>query len=141
MRALALVLLAAALPSAGWTCEGLKVETPWLREAPPGAGVLAAYMELHNAGDVPLRVRVGEAEDFHHAMLHETVITDGRASMRHVDALALAPGERASLAPGGMHVMLHGPRRGLRAGDHSPITLECQSGATIVTLPVRKATP
>lgn len=121
-------------------CDGLRIDSAWLREAPPGAGVLAAYMSLHNAGNAPMRVTIGDADDFHHAMLHETVVEDGRASMQHVDALLLAPGETATLDPGGLHVMLHGPVRQLRAGDVSRITLRCGTDATILPLPVRKAT-
>lgn len=136
MRTLLLAMALAAGPAAA--CEGLQADQGWLREAPPGARVMAGYLRLHNGGRNTVTVRIGEAPDFHHAMLHRTVIEGGRASMQHLDALSLAPGQTAVLEPGGMHLMLHGPRRILQAGDKSLVVLECGDGSLAVQLPVRR---
>jgi len=60
--------------------------------------------------------------------LHETRLEDGIARMRPVDVLALPSGERVTLAPGGLHLMLLDPARPLAAGGHATLRLQLDDG-------------
>lgn len=139
-------VFAAALVAASGTaqaCEGLQITKPWVREAPPMARTLVAYMQLQNRGDRDLSVTgMQAASGFDGSMLHGAEIVDGVSRMRHVDQLDLAPGETAELAPGGLHLMLFEPQQALREGDVVQLKIECAAGQTqLLDVPVRRSAP
>jgi len=132
-------LLASAAAGA---CDGLVVTDAWIREPPPGAGAVAAYMTLSNAGNAPLVIDAFSSPAFAHGMLHETRQEDGRVRMRHVASLPLAPGERVALAPGALHGMLMQPRGALpQAGERVEVVLGCGASELRVELPVARDAP
>lgn len=137
MRFLPLLTLLAAAPA--WACPGLQAEDAWIREAPPGAMMTAAYAKLRNAGDHLLRIDGAFGTDFGGAMLHRTVVENGMSRMVHGEPLELAPGARAALAPGGWHLMLMRPARPLKAGDRVPLSLKCGKQATELLFTVKAA--
>ena len=106
-------------------CPGLELTDGWIREAPPGATVMAAYARLSNAGKAPLQFEQASSPGFGAVELHRTVIENGLARMLHGQSLRLAPGESTLLEPGGWHLMLFRPVRPLKAGDTISITLGC----------------
>ncbi|HEX6928282.1 MAG TPA: copper chaperone PCu(A)C, partial [Gammaproteobacteria bacterium] len=111
-------LLLASVPVAAPAAGGvLRIENSWVREAPPGVDVLAAYGQFCNDGkETVTLVHVGSA-DFGAVEMHETVETDGAVSMRQMESAAVGPGACVTFAPGGRHFMLIGPKRLLQAGD------------------------
>jgi copper(I)-binding protein len=67
----------------------------------------AGYLTITNTGETADRLLAVEA-DFPRVMVHDTKVEDGLATMFHIDALDIAPGETVELAPGGKHVMFMG---------------------------------
>lgn len=132
----AVAFAAALLAPAAAACDGLKVSQAWIREPVPGVDVLAGYAELENAGRHALEVDGVEVAGFGHAMIHQTVVKDGVSRMRHA-TVALPPGGKASLEPGGLHIMLMQPARPLRAGDRLEGALLCGPARTAVTFTVK----
>jgi periplasmic copper chaperone A len=65
-------------------------------------------------------------------MLHETVVTDGIASMPHAMSIPVPAGQNVQLAPGGYHGMLMGLTKALKEGDSFPVTLTFQNAGEIV---------
>ncbi len=65
-------------------------------------------------------------------MLHETVVTDGVASMPHAMSIPVPAGQTVELAPGGYHGMLMGLTATLAEGDSFPVTLTFQNAGEIV---------
>lgn len=130
-----------ALAPAIWACDGLSVENAWVREAPPVARTLVAYMDLSNRGDAPVTVTgIRAASIFSGSMLHGTEVVDGVSRMRHVDELPLQPGDQARLEPGGLHLMLFKPSQPLRAGDQVELLIDCMDqDALRISVPVRRA--
>lgn len=123
-------------------CEGLSVADAWIREPPPGANAVALYMQLTNTGDAPLELDALSSPAFAHGMLHETRQEDGRVRMRHVASLPLAPGQRAMLAPGGLHGMLMQPQAALpRAGERVEILLGCGASTQRIEVLVAREAP
>jgi copper(I)-binding protein len=123
-----------ALPALAFTCSSaaasLEVQDAWVREAPPTASVLAAYMTIRNAGTTPAEITNITSPDFGHIEMHRTVVEHGIASMVPVGTLEIPPGEQITLEPGGTHLMLIDPRRTLRAGDTLPMTILDAAGQT-----------
>ena len=116
------------------------VRDAWVREAPPGASVLAAYFTLENPGSKADKLVAVLSPDFDKIEIHATEIRDGVARMVALDALPIPPQAVVKLAPGGYHLMLHQPRRALAAGMSIKLELRFESGAHLtVVAPVRRA--
>jgi len=116
------------------------VRDAWVREAPPGAAVLAAYFTLENTGTKEDKLVAVRCPDFDKIEIHATEIRAGVARMIALDALPIPPHAVVKLAPGGYHIMLHHPRRALAAGMSVKLELRFDSGAQLtVVVPVRRA--
>lgn len=138
-------LLLLPLLLAGFTaeaCEDLVIERAWIREAPPGARVMAGYAELRNEGASPLVIDAVESPGyFDHVMIHETQLAEGRARMLPRETLEILPGATVSLAPGGLHLMLMQPVSDLALGAEVPLTLRCGEAGTEARFQVGAAAP
>lgn len=120
--------------------SAIVVRDAWVREAPPGAAVLAAYFTLENPGPKEDKLVAVLCPDFGKVEIHATEIRAGVARMIARDALPIPPHAAVKLAPGGYHLMLHRPRRALTAGMSIKLELRFDSGARLtVTVPVRRA--
>lgn len=118
----------------------LTVTDAWIREAPPGAAMLAAYMTIHNAGDTDRILSAVDSDCFAHVMLHKSVIEDGMARMEHTDRIAVPAHGELKLEPGGYHLMMPAPDERLVEGDSAGFTLHFDGGDTLaVDVPVRRA--
>lgn len=128
----AAVLLFASIGTAQ-AAGRLSVTDAWIREAPPGATMLAGYAKLTNAGDAPISVLTVQSDAFRMASLHETIVEDGVSKMRELHRLELAPGETASLEPGGKHIMLMQPRSDVHAGQKVDVVFLLGDGTRVPT--------
>lgn len=116
------------------------VRDAWVREAPPGAAVLAAYFTLENPGPKEDKLVAVHCPDFDKVEIHATEIRAGVARMRALDVLPVPAQAQVRLAPGGYHLMLHRPRRALAAGMNLKLQLRFESGTQLtVVAPVRRA--
>lgn len=118
------------------------VEKAWIRAAPPGATVLAGYATLRNDCAKPL-VLVGiKGHDFMMAQVHETRLSNGASTMRHVKRTVLPARGLLRFAPGGYHFMLMHPRRKLPEGTVLHLELLLEDGRRIpLEMPVRRDAP
>lgn len=109
---------------------GLVVREAWIREAPPGASVLAGYLQLENRGSEALVLDALSSRDFGRIELHRTLVEQGLARMLPVGQLEIPAGESVILEPGGMHLMLFNPGRPLLAGDRVDFSIQLVNGAS-----------
>jgi copper(I)-binding protein len=124
-----------------WGGEGaaatLQVKDAWVREAPPGTQVLAAYMELKNKGAADVKIVGMTSPEFHRVELHETVQQDGVARMVARPDFNVPAKKSIHLKPGGHHVMLITPHKPpVRAGDKIALKLALDNGTTLDTVAV-----
>ena len=133
--AVALLALLAIAPAAA--CPGLMADDAWIREAPPGAAMTAAYARLRNLGEQPLKVDGAASPGFSSVMLHRTVVEKGVSKMRHGQPLEIPAGGSAALEPGGWHLMLMNPAQPLQAGDRVPLSLKCGAESAEFTFVVK----
>ena len=122
-------------------CPQLMIERGWVREPPPNTTTAAGYMTLYNAGSKPLTIDNISSSNFAHTMLHETKIKDSIAQMTMISSLTLAAGERKTLRPGGIHLMLMQSARAVHAGDKVPVIFECGDTSKSTALLVKKDLP
>lgn len=101
--------------------EIVRVSDAWARATILASRPGAAYLTIESAAeDRLLGVTTPVAG---HVMIH-AVEKDGDVShMKHIETLELPAGERITLAPGGMHLMLMGLQDKLGEGTTFPMTL------------------
>ena len=109
----------------------IEVERAWSRASigidRPGV----AYLTIRNTGiadDVLTGITTTVADM---PMLHETVVTDGIASMPHVMSVPVPAGGMIALEPGGFHAMLMGLNQTLEKGATFPVTLTFQNAGAV----------
>ncbi len=136
VRLLALLLMCLPLSV---IAGDLRPMSPWIREAPPTARVLAGFAMLHNESDRERRLVAVESDDFERVEMHRTLIENGMARMLPQASLMIPAQGMLRLAPGGLHLMLIGPRRALAEGDRVTLTLRFADGESLpVTFEVRR---
>jgi copper(I)-binding protein len=105
--------------------------------ATPAAKAGAVYFTIRNEGASADTLTGVETDVAAMAMLHEAVEENGVASMRHLEALEIAPKETLTLSPQKLHVMLTGLKAPLRQGEHISLTLTfAKAGPVKVDVPV-----
>ncbi|MCO5176470.1 MAG: copper chaperone PCu(A)C [Thermomicrobiales bacterium] len=88
----------------------------------------AIYLTLENTGDTDQQLVSVETDVADMAEIHETTDNAGTMQMRPVDGIDVPAGERIEMTPGGMHIMLMGLHKSLKAGDHIDVMLMFDSG-------------
>ena len=96
---------------------------PVAKTTPATAMTGAGYLAITNNGDTSDSLIAVEA-DFQRVMIHDTKVENDIASMFHIDAAEIAPGETITFAPGGKHIMFMGLGGDpFEAGETFPATL------------------
>ncbi len=124
--ALVLVLALPLLPARAEPA----VEDPWIREAPPGRDVTAAYLRIHNPDAEDLTLVAAASPAAGRVELHEHRREDGMMRMRQVERVVVPAGETVAFEPGGLHLMLFA-WDGSPAGSRVPLTLVTGTGETL----------
>ena len=104
----------------------IRLEKPWVRRAPVVAdqrGITAAYLIIRNHGTAPDTLLSATADAAESVEMHETRNVSGMMMMERVPKIAVAPGARVELKPGGYHLMLLGLKRSLGPGEIVTLTL------------------
>lgn len=135
-----LVLTVIALASFGLVAPAataqeveMTLEDAWVRAMPPSGRMTAAYMTIVNNSESAYGIIGARAEHAASAELHTTRSVDGVVHMEQLEGLAIAPGERVELRPGGTHLMLMGLTFMPVPGDTVELCLELLGGAEICT--------
>jgi len=104
MPARILIALTTLLLSVAAWADAVTVDNAWVRATAPGQKVAAAFMDLSAKSDLTLVAAESAASKV--VELHTMRMEDGVMVMRQVKEIALPKGEKVSLKPGGLHVML-----------------------------------
>lgn len=116
----------------------LVISVPFTRATPPGASVAGGYFTVVNKGSAPERLVGLTADISPRAEVHEMKMDKGMMTMRPVEGgLAIPPGGKLELKPGGYHVMFMGITRQLKAGETVKMVLTFEkAGQVAVEVPV-----
>jgi periplasmic copper chaperone A len=132
MRALAIMLLVIgfSLGAGGASAQagGLTVDNAWARATPGKSETGAAYVTIQSpTADRLVAAATPVAKK---AELHTMSMSGMVMKMRPIAGLDIPAGQRVSLAPGGMHIMLIGLTKPLQAGQSFPLTLTFEKAGT-----------
>ncbi|HDS0949978.1 TPA: copper chaperone PCu(A)C [Stenotrophomonas maltophilia] len=138
-----LMVCAGAASAAGAAPTCVTVQQGWARLPPnPAMPMTAGYGVIHNGCAKAVAITGASSTTFGDVSLHETTLVDGVSRMRAIERLPLAPGARAELKPGGLHLMLMQGTGALKEGQVVPLQLQLEGGGEAsATLTVRKAAP
>ena len=114
----------------------VEVDNAWARATPGKAENGAAYLTLVSpSGDRLTSVSTPDAQK---AELHNMTMEGGVMQMRPLAGVDLPAGQKVTLKPGGMHIMLVGLRQPLKQGDTFPLTLSFEkAGRKEVTVAIQ----
>ncbi len=130
LRALFAIALT-LVSSASGASDTLIISDAWVRATPPGKMMTAAYASLENVSKDVITITGVSAEVAGHTSLHETRIERDRSTMRPVAKLSIKAGERVSLKPGGLHIMLMKLSEPLTDGQSIDICLELENNDSL----------
>ena len=100
----------------------INVHQAWARTTAPGQDVGAVYLMIVSKKDTSLvSINTDIAE---HAQIHSMSMDNGIMKMRELESLPIPAGKMVSLSPGGIHLMLVGLKKPLKAGEKIALTLE-----------------
>lgn len=127
------VLLAVAAPSLAheFKVGSIEIGHPWSRPTPPSAPVASGYMKLTNMGAEVDRLTAISSPIAERAEIHRSLVTDGVASMRPVEALTVEPGATVDFEAEKLHVMFIAPDRQLKEGERFPATLVFEKAGAV----------
>jgi periplasmic copper chaperone A len=125
MKAIRIVLLIAGLVLGAGTASAqtgqIEVSNAWARATPGRSEVGAAYVTIQSptadrlvAASSPVAKKVE---------LHTMTMSGTVMKMRPVAVIDIPAGQPVALAPDGLHIMLEGLKKPLRAGQSFPLTL------------------
>ena len=103
--------------------------------SPVSGNPAAAYFDISNPGEQALTVSAVEIAGAGRTELHQSMEMDGKMMMEGMSGIDVAPEDRSSLAPGGMHVMAFDLDDTVTAGSTVEMTVIFASGETM-TVPV-----
>lgn len=131
-------LLLSALFLSTAHAQPLEVADAWVRQGPPTAQVLAAYMKLKNPGAQAVVISGASSPQFERVEMHRTAVVDGIARMQPQEHLTIPPAGEAVLQPGGLHLMLINAKQPLAEGAKVRIDLRLDAATHMaIEVPVR----
>lgn len=111
----------------------------WARAGAAEMGNGAAYMILRNSGDAADRLVKAESDVAGAVELHKSSMEGGMMKMAPVENIEVPAKGQAELKPGGLHVMLIGLKRELKAGEKIKLKLQFEkAGMQEIEAEVRK---
>ena len=110
---------------------GLMATGAWVRFAPATLKTHGGYLTISNHGEQPQELVGASSENYATVMVHLSQVVDGIATMQHLESVEIPAGGKAEFKPGGLHLMLMGPKKPLEKGGMVPIRLTFRSGATL----------
>ena len=119
------------ISSASGASNTLIISDAWVRATPHGKMMTAGYASLENVSKEVITITGVSAEAAGHTSLHETRIERDRSTMRPVARLSIEAGERVSLKPGGLHIMLMKLSEPLTDGQSIDICLELENNDSL----------
>jgi len=109
--------------------EGVMVEDPWIRAAPPNAPALAAFMVLNNRGSEVALTDVEAPASLGRVELHRTSKEDGMMKMVQQKDIPISAHGSTTLKPGSWHIMMIQPEKVPSVGEHIKLTLGFSDGS------------
>ena len=118
------------------------VKDGWVRLGPVAMPMMAGFGRIENPCPQPVAVVSARSPAFGDVSIHESRVVDGVNRMRELAELPVAAKSNATLAPGGLHLMLMRPSAPLKEGDKVAVIFRLKDGREVSgELTARKTAP
>ena len=118
----------------------IEITDAWIREAPPGASVMAGYMRIINTTENEIILQQASSPKFKAIEFHRSIENNGVYKMVPHLHLHIAANSTFELKPNDYHLMMFSPSNNLKEGDLVEIDLQFSGQKIISTsVPVKKA--
>lgn len=126
--------------SPGMAADALSFSQTMIPQAPPGAQVMAGFMQITNNSEQDIDIIAVSSPQFESVEMHLSKDIDGIARMLPQQKLSIKAGQQLVLKPGSYHLMLIKPLKALNDGDTVELTvsLSTQQNQTLL-VPVSKS--
>jgi copper(I)-binding protein len=112
----------------------LTITDLWTRATPPGAPAAGGFLTITNTGTEPDRLIAVSSPETAAGELHEMSMENDVMKMNAVaGGIEIPAGATVKLAPGGLHLMLIGPKGPLTEGGKFPVTITFEKAGKIDT--------
>jgi len=124
--------------AADYDVGSIHIAQPWSRATSKGAKSGAGYMTITNKGTTPDKVSCVSDDASAQCEIHSMTMEGGVMKMRPVEGgLEIKPGETATLAPSGFHIMFRDLKHPLEEGKTVKATLKFdKAGSVDVEYPI-----
>jgi periplasmic copper chaperone A len=107
-----------------WHVGDLVVSHAWTQETAAMADGTSVFLTIANQGEAPDRLLAASVDFAHGAVFQARVLgDDGAVRTATVPAIEIGAGERLTLQPGGIEILLTGLQRQYARGEHFHMTL------------------
>ena len=128
-----------ALFSLSHASSSLTIANPWIPETPPGARVMAGFMEIKNNSKENIDIIAVNSPAFKSVEMHLSKEANGVAKMLPQEKLSIPANGQLILKAGSYHLMLMKPLKQLQDGDHTQLSFNLSNGEVLkIDIPVRK---
>ncbi|MBN4075529.1 MAG: hypothetical protein COA71_06615 [SAR86 cluster bacterium] len=125
------------LPLVGIAQTNVRIDDAYSREMPSSASNMAVYLTIRNVGSHGVSLESISTDAAESAMIHRSTMDNGMMVMEHLAELYIPSRGNVRLEPGGLHIMLGGLKRPLRAGDLVRMNLSFSNGVVLrVDVPI-----
>lgn len=132
----------AACGAGGAQTQGLQIENGWASPTPGGVNASAGYLTIVNNSSVADRLISASSVRAASVDLHEMSMDGAIMRMRTISIVAITAHGRATLTPGGTHLMFNGVSTPFAEGERIPVQLTFEhAGAISAVLSVSRIAP
>ncbi len=134
-----LTMILVSLSSFTFAKDSITVNKAWVADAPPNSTMYAGYLTIKNSGSEEVELLTVSSPKFKKIEIHQTQIIRNIARMVEQDGLPIFENETTTFAPGGLHLMMIGPKSNMKIGDKIELTLKFENNLSkTVTAEVQK---
>ena len=122
-----------------YASQGIQIKNAWIPEAPPGARVMAGFMEIYNSSSQSVDILSISSPAFNRVEMHLSKEVNGMAKMLPQKKLSIPAKGKLILKSGGYHLMLIKPNKRLLDGTKATLNLTLSNDKIIsLNVSVRK---
>jgi len=122
--------------------QSLQIKQAWIPEAPPGARIMAGFMEIHNSTTQNIDIISISSPAFKNVEVHLSSEANGIAKMQPQKKLSIPAQGKLILKSGSYHLMLIKPVKRLIEDDKAQLNFTLSSGEKIsLNIAIKKNSP
>ena len=117
------VIGSASIPSRS-KADDIMIKDVWIPEGPPSAKATAAFMVIENHTAKEVALVAAKTEAARATEMHKMELRNETMEMKKVERISIPANGKVELKSGGLHLMLIGLTKPLKAGDKVTFTLQ-----------------